>query len=103
MDPLYDAVTSVRYTLRVNGDLIDPIVPSRGIRQGDPISPNLFLLCTKGLSCLLHKQEVQGALHGTKNGRLGPAIYHLLFTNNNIFFAQSDKKSVDALHHTLNL
>jgi hypothetical protein len=47
-------VTSVRYAVRVNGDLTMPVVPSRGIRQGDPISPYLFLLYTEELSCLLN-------------------------------------------------
>jgi hypothetical protein len=46
-------VTSARYAVKVNGSLTSPVVPSRGIRQGDPISPYLFLLCTEGLSCLL--------------------------------------------------
>jgi hypothetical protein len=46
-------VTCVRYAVRVNGELTEPVVPSRGIRQRDPTSPNLFLLCTEGLSCLL--------------------------------------------------
>jgi hypothetical protein len=65
-------VTMVRYVTRVNGDLTEPVVPTRGIRQGDPISPYLFLLCTEGLSCLMQQREVQGELQGLCNGRLGP-------------------------------
>jgi hypothetical protein len=42
-------VTCVRYAVRVNGELTEPVIPSRGIHQGDPISPYLFLLCTEGL------------------------------------------------------
>jgi hypothetical protein len=96
-------VTSARYAVRVNGNLTEPVVPSRGIRQGDPISPYLFLLCMEGLSSLLHKQEVQGELQGLKNGRLGPAISHLLFADDSIFFARSDSHSVDALQRMLSL
>jgi hypothetical protein len=96
-------VTSSRYVVRVNGELTEPVVPTRGIRQGDPISPYLFLLCTEGLSCLLQKQEVQGELQGLKNGRLGPSISHLLFADDSIFLARSDKRSVDALQRTLAL
>lgn len=40
-------VTMVRYAVRINGELSTPVVPSRGIRQGDPISPYLLLLCTE--------------------------------------------------------
>jgi hypothetical protein len=94
-------VTSVRYAVRVNGELTQPVIPTRGIRQGDPISPYLFLLCTEGLSCLLQQKERQGELQGIKNGRLGPPISHLLFADDSIFFARSDRKSVDALHSTL--
>jgi hypothetical protein len=96
-------VSSAKYVVRVNGELTEPVVPTRGIRQGDPISPYLFLLCTEGLSCLLQKQEVQGELQGLKNGRLGPSISHLLFADDSIFFARSDKRSVDALQRTLAL
>ena len=94
-------VTSVRYAVRVNGELTDPVVPTRGIRQGDPISPYLFLLCTEGLSCLLQQREAQGELQGIRNGRLGPPISHLLFADDSIFFSRSDRRSVDALHNTL--
>jgi hypothetical protein len=46
-------VTCVRYVVRVNGELTEPVIPSRGIRQGDPISPYLFFLFTEGLSSML--------------------------------------------------
>jgi hypothetical protein len=94
-------VTSVKYAVRVNGELTNPVIPTRGIRQGDPISPYLFLLCTEGLSCLLQQKERQGELQGIRNGRLGPPISHLLFADDSIFFACSDRRSVDALHSTL--
>ena len=96
-------VTNVRYAVRVNGELTELVVPSKGIRQGDPISPYLFLLCTEGLSSLLLHKENRGELHGIKNGRLGPPISHLLFAYDNIFFARSDTRSVVALESTLNL
>jgi hypothetical protein len=57
-------VTNVRYAVRVNGDLTKPVIPTRGIRQGDPISPYLFLLCTEGVSCLLRIKEEMGLLKG---------------------------------------
>jgi hypothetical protein len=94
-------VTSARYAVRVNGELTDPVIPSRGIRQGDPISPYLFLLCTEGLSCLLQQRADQGELQGLRNGRLGPPISHLLFADDSISFARSDEKSVNALQRTL--
>ena len=95
--------TEVRYAVNVNGDLTSPVIPTRGIRQGDPINPYLFLLQGEGLSCLLQKKEEMGHLQGIRNGRLGPPISHLLFPDDSIFFARSDSRSVTALGDTLQL
>ena len=52
-------VTNVQYAVKINGELSQPFIPTRGLRQGDPISPYLFLLCAKGLSCLLKKRKMK--------------------------------------------
>jgi hypothetical protein len=49
-------VMTARYVVKVNSELTPPVVPSRGIQQGDPISPYLFLACIEGLSCLFQEE-----------------------------------------------
>jgi hypothetical protein len=53
VDWIMSCVTSVRYQVKFNGNLLDTFLPSRGIRQGDPLSPFLFLFVADGLSTLL--------------------------------------------------
>ena len=48
-------VSSVKYAIRVNGQPCGQIRPTRGLRQGDPLSPYLFIICVEGLLALLHR------------------------------------------------
>lgn len=50
-------VSTVRYHVIRDGKEIGLIVPSRGLRQGDPLLPYLFILYAEGLSSLIHKYE----------------------------------------------
>ncbi|KAM1864379.1 hypothetical protein ACFX14_004594 [Malus domestica] len=59
-------ISIVSFSIVINGTPTGFIVPQRGLRQGDPLSPFLFLLCTEGLSVLLRKGLEQGALHDFK-------------------------------------
>lgn len=65
-------VSTVNYRIKVNGDYTETIFPQRGLRQGDPLSPYLFLICAEGLSAMLQKAERERRLVGVKVCRTAP-------------------------------
>ena len=79
-------VTTVSYSVKINGKPKWHIVPSRGIRQGDPLSPYLFLLCAEGLSALIKKEVENGRLGGVAVCHWDPKISHLFFADDSLIF-----------------
>jgi len=96
-------VTSVSLSVRVNGVLTDSFRPSRGIRQGDPISPYLFLLCAEGLSCLLKSIGPVYLSRGVRVGIHAPWISHLLFADACIFFSEASQRGASRLQELLDI
>jgi hypothetical protein len=66
--------------------MLDPFTPSRGIHQGDPLSPYLFLFVADGLSCLIRKEIECNALREFHICRRAPGISHLLFADDSLLF-----------------
>lgn len=60
------SVTSVSYKLTHSEGDFQMFQPQRGLRQGDPVSPYLFLICAEGLSALIRDRISVGSLHGCK-------------------------------------
>lgn len=80
-------VTSVSYSVLVNGLLTPMFYPQCGLRQGDPLSLYLFVLCTEALSRNLQVAEMQKKFIGVEIGRKAPSISHLFFADDcNVHF-----------------
>ncbi|XP_062005779.1 uncharacterized protein LOC133722953 [Rosa rugosa] len=86
---IMQCVTTVRYAFLINGQPRGYLVPSRGLPQGDPLSPYLFLLCTEVFSALLERKASVGALSGIKVCKGAPAIHHLLFADDSLLFGKA--------------
>ena len=88
-------VNSASFKVLVNGQPSREFVSSRGLRQGDPLSPFLFIMCAEGLSALLRDAEKRGAIHGIKIARQIDPISHLFFADDSLLFVRASEDEVE--------
>ncbi|CAN0904410.1 LINE-1 retrotransposable element ORF2 protein [Linum grandiflorum] len=90
-------VTSVTYSINLNGRRFGYIKPSRGLRQGDPLSPLLFAICSEGLSSIFHYGVANRKLREIKIARSAPSISHLFFADDSFIFLEVNADSLSYL------
>ncbi|XP_019166531.1 PREDICTED: uncharacterized protein LOC109162266 [Ipomoea nil] len=96
-----ECVTTVRYSVLVEGKEWGPVVPGRGLRQGDPLSPYLFILVAEVLSTMLQVREEEGLIHGLRVARGAPSISHLFFADDCLFLFRANNFEAEVLNDVL--
>lgn len=94
-------ICSVSYSFQVNGDKVGPIFSGRGLRQGDSLSPFMFILCTEGLLAAINQACLDGSLRGSSVCRGVPSISHLLFADDCLLFCKDTSRECAALKKSL--
>lgn len=71
------------------------------MRQGDPLSPYLFLICAEGFSAMLNDAERKGRLKGVKICRGAPSVDHLLFADDSLLLLEANANNAKEVNNIL--
>lgn len=99
---IHACISSARFSVKVNGESVGYFASSKGIRQGDPLSPFLFVLIMDVLSELLNNMGENDEFkyqHNMKSMRLN----HLCFADDLLLFCKGDKNSISLMMQTLDI
>ncbi|XP_074342398.1 uncharacterized protein LOC141679917 [Apium graveolens] len=89
---LLECVTSARYRINHAGKEFGLIEPGRGIRQGDPLSSYIFLICMEGLTALIQENERMKNIKGIKVARGAPSLSHMFFADDSYIYCQASRE-----------
>jgi hypothetical protein len=103
IDRIMVCISSVSYKFKVNGECTEVVYPERGLRQGDPLSPYLFLMCAEGFSSLLNKADTVGSLKGIHIANSAPSLNHLLSADDSLVLMKANNESATVLQQVLEL
>lgn len=98
---IMQCVSTVSYSIILNGLAQGKNFPKRGIRQGDPISLYLFILCSEVLSGLCRKAQNNGSVVGLRVAKRSPQINNLLFAEDTMFFCKASKRNYEPSESSL--
>ena len=88
---IMECISTVQFKILHEGKEFGPIIPQRGLRQGDPLSPYLFIICIEALSSLIQAKERYGQIHGSKVARGAPTILHLFFDDDCFIYFRANE------------
>ena len=83
------------------GEALESFNPSRVIRQGDPISPYLFVLCMERLSQMINVAVDSNLWKPIQLGRKGPKLSHLVFVDDLILYVEAFMNQVEIVNACL--
>lgn len=94
-------VSTVSYQILIIGKLSRAFSSGKGLSQGNPLSPYLFILCANVLSGLISKEVSLHNINGLKVARNACIISHLFFMDDNVLFARANSREVEVVMNVL--
>lgn len=94
-------VTSAAASVLLNGTPTTPFKLHRGLRQGDPLSPFLFVLVVEAMNLLIKKATDLHLWSGIPISKNGPSLTHLQFADDTIVFCNPSIQSLTNIQNTL--
>ncbi|XP_024155881.1 uncharacterized protein LOC112163846 [Rosa chinensis] len=103
VDLIMFCLSTVQYSFLINGIPSGFVTPHRKLRQGDPISPYLFLLCAEGLSTLISHFVANGQWQELRVCDGAPIISHLLFADDSMLYSNASSQDCILIRNILNV
>lgn len=100
---IMSCIKLVSFSALLNGVPGGQFKPSRGLRQGGPLSPYLFLICVTGLQGLLHKAESDDLLRGVSICSNVPRVSHLFLADDIVLFCQAKESECQVILDILSI
>ena len=100
MECIWRCISTAKFSILVNGVLAGFFSSTKGLRQGDSLSPYLFVLGMEVLSALIRRAADGGFISGCKfwgRGRMKINVSHLLFADDTIIFCEARKENITFL------
>jgi hypothetical protein len=94
---IVNLTSSAFFSLLINGVPSKPFSPSRGIRQGDPLSPFLFIILAEGLSRSIHAAIETKLLTGLSLHGISPPISHSQFVDDTLLMGSPTVREANSL------
>lgn len=90
-------VSSVSYSFLLNGKQFGALQPGRGLRQGDPLSPYLFIFCVEAFISMMERAVEQGRLHGVQVAPSAPTVSNLCFADDTVIYCQASMQEAEEI------
>ncbi|XP_071740916.1 uncharacterized protein [Rutidosis leptorrhynchoides] len=87
-------LSSTSISILINGSPTDQLFPERGVRQGDPLSPFLFIIASEGLNFLLNQAVNNSIIQGVNIGSDNITVSHLQYADDTIIIGKWNKLEV---------
>lgn len=95
-------VCTSSFSFLINGSPFEMLKPSRGLMQGDPISPALFVIFFDLMARFLQQAEMDRYIHGIKISHSSPPVANLMFADDLTIFCKATMVEAEAVLSSLN-